>query len=260
MRLIILCICLSLLIFATACSKDKEKDEITYNIMSDADFDEFANTRDWGMWLGINTVVSKDRAVTNLEVYVDATPNISAINEGDVYTLKLNEVTVPVVTIIDTLYEDYLEFNNYETIILPLASSINVKFTKNGQTLIDKAVTIPKAPTNLVTPTTLDLSQPIPLSWSLSKNSHVQTVSIETSIDAHDNEYYSAFATPSARSHNFPANCVSVSETNWWEFIVNQFNLAEYQDNYILAQIYTSKTSDGKSTTKQFPKMLHHNK
>jgi len=156
------------------------------------------------------------------------------MSPDDTYTLKLNNFDVPVTNEDGNPY-----FNNGEGKILPMTTSIEVVFTRNGTILLNKSVTVPAQPTDIVAPSTWNLAQPMTFSWTLSRNSHTQYVDFYAECDTtYGSNYYDdlyTYLAPSARTLTYPANSLSLDgPLNHGSLRLTQFNFAEYSDNYIM--------------------------
>jgi hypothetical protein len=166
------------------------------------------------------------------------------VTTSDAFTLQVNGVNVP------------LSFDNYgnletdpDAVPVPAGTTqLQFLFKRNNITVINDVATLPAFPQNLVKPSPVILTQPIPISWTLPQNYQLQFCGIW--LWGHgDDDGYEVFVNPSDRSYVFPANCVSLVDATGGSLQVGEGNIADLENSMILTMSFNEQRFLGNAKT-----------
>ncbi len=218
-----------------------------YNFNNWDDYDAFIDTKDWYI------IISWEMSDANSKymcINFERTPE--DVSHEDTFLLEINGANIPVYV---NQWDDLVT----ETNMIPIPTNVTqlqILFKRDNTTVFTGIVTIPSYPQNLIIPNTINLTQPIPVSWSLAQNSHLQSFGFGVWVgsDLEQYDWYDAFLQPADRSHTIPANSINIENPTDGVIYVNEGNLAEYGNTVVVIETDLSQDAFGNSNKATSPK------
>ena len=210
-----------LLLALFSCGNDDEPEVVLPMFQDYNEFMSFVYSREWMFGMEID---NKDG--NTAELYIAHTQ--VELSMEDEIALTINGE--PVGT--ELLYHEDGVWLDCDSVEIPDNKRFDIVFNYNGDTVFNNTINIPDAPSitevNISTP-----DQPINITWQQSSN--VSMFDAEVWLEGDTIYVNYLMLSGSARSVTIAANATGLQEINHWGIELHAFNIAQFENNAILA-------------------------
>lgn len=233
--LAILVVLLSLTLFS--CGNDDESELVLPMFNDYGEFMDFVDSREWMFGIDID---NKDGNTAELYVMRSQVE----LSMDDEISLTINGEPVGA-ELIDHEEGVWL---NCDSVEIPDNKQFDINFKYNGDTVFDKTISIPDAPSI----TDVSISTPVePIHVTWQQNSTPSMYAAEVWLAGGTGYGYIDFLmlSGSARSFTIAANATGLEEINQWSIELHSFNIVQHENNAVLANRHDYKSSQSRFHT-----------